>query len=346
MSLEKSNISWSAKQLSKMVSSGKINFDHIVQRSYVWETSRKSALIESMILGYPIPAVFAKRIEGEDTKIYYIMDGKQRLSTIADFIQDKFKLTALSPVKYSDDDGNDCEKNISGMKFSELPEELKDALSSVMLSVVYFDNLTQNEEIELFKRLNAGKSLSTKARIISSCNNVSSIMDVKKNHTIFEKIMSAKAIQNKDYISFIMKIYAMINNPIEKISFDTRSFTDFIEKTHIKESGFQFIDTVLNYMEDIYDSLNENGWKIVSKKIRKETNFISVVPFVVKAINQRIDYDIFLDWIHEFFGTELGVSISENYNAACESGTSKNTNIVERHKELEKSFNEFFQPVF
>lgn len=35
MSLEKSSISWSAKQLKNMISTGKIDFDHIIQRSYV-----------------------------------------------------------------------------------------------------------------------------------------------------------------------------------------------------------------------------------------------------------------------------------------------------------------------
>ena len=62
MSLEKSNITWSARQLKGMVMNGKINFNHIVQRSFVWEKSRKSGLIESMIIGYPIPPVFAKRL--------------------------------------------------------------------------------------------------------------------------------------------------------------------------------------------------------------------------------------------------------------------------------------------
>ena len=48
MSLEKASISWSAKQLKNMIASGKIDFNHIIQRSYVWERKRKSALIESM----------------------------------------------------------------------------------------------------------------------------------------------------------------------------------------------------------------------------------------------------------------------------------------------------------
>ena len=108
MSLEKASIVWSAKQLKGMVLNGKINFDHIVQRSYVWERSRKSGLIESMILGYPIPPVFAKRLTGDSAKrgdnTYYIMDGKQRLSTVKEFLNDEFALSDLPPVKYYDDE--------------------------------------------------------------------------------------------------------------------------------------------------------------------------------------------------------------------------------------------------
>ena len=44
----------------------------------VWEGKRKSELIESMILGYPIPPLYAKKMLNDG--VYYIMDGKQRIS--------------------------------------------------------------------------------------------------------------------------------------------------------------------------------------------------------------------------------------------------------------------------
>lgn len=157
MSLEKASISWSAKQLKNMIASGKIDFNHIIQRSYVWERKRKSALIESMIIGYPIPPVFAKRSDDGTGKrggnIYAIMDGKQRLSTVAQFLNDEFALSDLPPVSYMDEaNGGECEADISGMKFSELPEALQDHLNSVIFSVTYFDNLSKEEErLELDK---------------------------------------------------------------------------------------------------------------------------------------------------------------------------------------------------
>lgn len=47
MSYENASITWGANQLAAMVSNGKIIFESIVQRSYVWEKTRASKFIES-----------------------------------------------------------------------------------------------------------------------------------------------------------------------------------------------------------------------------------------------------------------------------------------------------------
>jgi hypothetical protein len=154
MSLEKASIVWSAKQLSGMIKNDKIDFNHIIQRSYVWERTRKTGLIESMIVGYPIPPVFAKRMDDGTGKrggnIYYIMDGKQRLSTVKEYLNDEFALTSIPPVNYFDEEKDEeCAVDISGMKFSALPDALKDHLNNATFNVTYFDNLTKEEEREL-----------------------------------------------------------------------------------------------------------------------------------------------------------------------------------------------------
>ena len=103
MSLEKASISWSAKQLKNMIANGKIDFNHIIQRSYVWERKRKSALIESMIIGYPIPPVFAKRFDDGTGKrggnIYCIKDKKPMPTHVG--ILCKIPSTALCETIYT-----------------------------------------------------------------------------------------------------------------------------------------------------------------------------------------------------------------------------------------------------
>lgn len=44
---------------------GKVNFDNAVQRGLVWDISKKSLLIHSMVYGYAIPAMyFTRDMEG------------------------------------------------------------------------------------------------------------------------------------------------------------------------------------------------------------------------------------------------------------------------------------------
>lgn len=73
MSFTHSSIAWSTKQISAMVKSGKINLNHIIQRSDVWEKARKSLLIHSIIMEVPVPALYAKKIVGDPKKFEEII---------------------------------------------------------------------------------------------------------------------------------------------------------------------------------------------------------------------------------------------------------------------------------
>lgn len=340
MSLEKAGISWSAKQLKNMIVNGKIDFEHIVQRSYVWERKRKSALIESMILGYPIPPIFAKRSSEGKNALYSIMDGKQRLSTVGQYLEDKFALTELPPVKYHDEaDNTEHEVNISGMKFSELPEALQDSLNSTMFTVTYFDNLTKEEERELFKRLNAGKPLSTKSRLLASCNNIELLLDIG-SHAMFEEMLTDKARDNKNEVSIVMKVWCMMNLPIEEVSFESRAFNPLFETTTITDSQRTAMEEVFGLVSDTHSALIDKGETRIAKKLYTETHFVSLVPFFAKAVKNSVDADTLADWLVEFFTSDSGASVSEEYNVAAGNGSAKNSNIVIRHNALSESYEE------
>lgn len=63
-----------------MVDSGIINIPFF-QRNYVWDIKKASKLIESLILGLPIPELFFYS-EGDENTSYKIIDGQQRLLSI------------------------------------------------------------------------------------------------------------------------------------------------------------------------------------------------------------------------------------------------------------------------
>lgn len=347
MSLEKASIVWSAKQLSGMVKNGKIDFNHIIQRSYVWERSRKSSLIESMIIGYPIPAVFAKRIDDGSGKrgsnIYCIMDGKQRLSTVKEFLNDEFALSKLPPMTYFNTEMNEeCTIDISGMKFSELPDGLKDYLNTVTFSVVYFDNLTKEEERELFKRLNQGKPLSTKARTLASSRDIEGLLDIG-SHKLFDEMLTEKSRQAKNQAVIVMKAWSMLNCDVENISFASKSFNPLIEETEISDKEKLELIEVFDFIVEVHDELISNQEKDVAKKLYTETHLVSLIPYLKNAMDSGIREGMIAEWLINFFKTENDSKEYTSYLEACTGGVARNASVVARHESLGKSYSKFFK---
>lgn len=75
--------SMSIGELASMYKDGEIDIHPDFQRLYRWNDEQKTKLIESILLGIPIPSIFvAQREDG----IWDVIDGLQRLSTIFQFM--------------------------------------------------------------------------------------------------------------------------------------------------------------------------------------------------------------------------------------------------------------------
>lgn len=343
MSLRKANITWRAEQIANMIKGKKISFDNLIQRSFVWDKTRKSELIESMIIGYPVPPIYAKRGEG---KIYDILDGKQRLTTIQTFLGDEFPLIDLPPIKLLDDETDQVEEyDISKMKFSELPEKVKKLVENSTFTIFYYDDITQEEEREMFRRINAGKPLSVKEKNIANCKDLESIIEMG-GHNLFEDIFSKKAYDGKAYVPLIVKIHAMLNKKIEEISFESKVFNNYISAVTIDKDEQSYMNDIFDLIEYIHATILTSGdAKKIAAKVYKETHLVSLIPFVKRCLDENYNEDIFTDWIMKFFDSESGASVSEEYNAACASGSAKPENIQRRHKALQDSFDEFYSKI-
>ena len=79
-----------------MIDSGIIEIPFF-QRSYVWDITKASKLIESIILGLPIPELFFYS-EGDENSTYKVIDGQQRLLSIYFFLNGRFPKKAAARV--------------------------------------------------------------------------------------------------------------------------------------------------------------------------------------------------------------------------------------------------------
>lgn len=126
----------------------KLNPDY--QRRRRWDDTKKSRLIESIIINVPIPPIFL--YEYEFAK-FEVMDGLQRLTTICDFYSDKFKLEGLE--QWSE---------LNGKTYSELPTKIREGIDRRYLSsiILLYETGNNNEQKAnflkklVFERLNSG----------------------------------------------------------------------------------------------------------------------------------------------------------------------------------------------
>ena len=342
MSFTHSSIAWSTKQISAMVKSGKINLNHIIQRSDVWEKTRKSLLIHSIIMEVPVPALYAKKVAGNPDvrgdNTYMVLDGAQRCYTISEFLNDEYALSEIPEVVYYDSMQNtQVTEDISGKKFSELSEGLKTLISSTTVNIIYFDNLTKEEEKELFKRLNNGKPLDTKNKLLANCNDLELLMEIG-SHSIFSKMFSEKALASKRQIAVVMKAWLMLNKPLDEISFEAKRLNPLIEEADITEDDRKNLQSLFDYADEVYEAICEKirfPKKGIAKKFIKETNFVSMIPFLDQS-RSPISYGEFMVF---FFENE---EYMEEYKKYSSNGSAKPANIIGRAEVIEKACYEYF----
>lgn len=344
LKIEGASITWTCKQIVKMIEGDKISFKNIVQRSFVWEKHRMSELVWSIIMGYPIPPVYAERgnTDNEKVKVYDVLDGQQRSTTIYKFLNDEFALTELKPIPYLDENGEEREIDISGLKFSELEEELQDIIKDATITVKYFDHLEQSQKAEMFRRLNNGKPLSTKARTLASSKDIEGLLDIG-SHQLFEEMLTEKSRENKNQAVLVMKAWSMLNLDIEEVSFASKDFNPMIEETEITDTEKLELVNVFDFIVGVHEELVARAHKKIAKKLYTETHLVSLIPYFKQAMENEVSVGMMAEWIIDFFMINNDSKLHEKYEAACHGGVARNTSIVARHEALGKSYEEFFK---
>lgn len=343
--LEGASITWTNKQVAKMIEKETISFDNIVQRGEVWEKWRMSELIWSILMNYPIPPIYCERGTGSDDnkiKRFDCLDGKQRCTTIYKFLNDEFALTQLKSIPYIDEDGKEQVVDVSGRKFSELDEELQDIIRDSTITVKYFDNLDQPKKAEMFRRLNQGKALSTKTKTLASAKNIEELLDIGK-HQLFEEMLSDKARQNKNQAVIVAKVLTMLNNEVENISFASKDFNPQIETMEVSDGEKLDLIKVFDYIVGVHDELKENQEKDVAKKIYTETHMVSLIPYIKQSLDNGVSEAMFAEFLIDFFKTENDSDVYAKYMEACSNAIARNASIVARHTVLGKSYGNFFK---
>lgn len=125
---------------------GRLDLDPPYQRRSVWSLAERQRFIDTILKNYPSPAIFLhKTFEADGRATYHVVDGKQRLEAILQFVDGKFRVgTDFGDVR------------AEGKKWAQLEEfpSIRRALWNYQLVVEQLDDVQEPLVREIFERLN------------------------------------------------------------------------------------------------------------------------------------------------------------------------------------------------
>ena len=116
------------------------------QRDYRASVMDESSLIESILVGIPIPPVFLANDRFEGLQVLNVVDGQHRLRAFYRYKENKFSLSGLKLLN-----------GLNGSKFSDLEFSIKEKILTHKLAAIVFTDFPGLDfELEIFNRYNKG----------------------------------------------------------------------------------------------------------------------------------------------------------------------------------------------
>lgn len=122
---------------------GELIIDPNFQRNKVWTNKQAAELVESILMGIPIPTIYLFEMKNGKKQV---VDGRQRITAILDFLKDELILKDLKILK-----------QYNGNKFSELDPKMRGVFEDYQLSFYIIQPPTpERVKYDIFDRVNRG----------------------------------------------------------------------------------------------------------------------------------------------------------------------------------------------
>ena len=139
---------FSIRLIYDMIKDGDLDLSPDFQRNIVWDSFRKSRLIESILLRIPLPMFYFS--QDEEGKLF-VVDGLQRLTAIKEFMDNKLVLRDLEYLSGT------CEGKTYNRDNNKIEEKYYRWFNMTQLSVNVIDPQSPSKvKYDIFRRLNTG----------------------------------------------------------------------------------------------------------------------------------------------------------------------------------------------
>ena len=323
------DVSKNVRDLVEDVENEELSLDIPMQRRTVWTTKQKCLFIHSLLIQFVPYMIMIVSMNGID----YVIDGKQRLSTIIAFINNEFKITYDLEVTFIDNKKQSRRFPLKNKYFKDLPEELKKNLLTNSVFYVRYEDLDDAGMCELFNRLNNGTAMVAidSTRIIffkynpHCLNLLTSICD--EYSEFFRTFMSEPMINkyNNDIIQIIRAILIIKNNGFIDITTPTINR----EVINITEKDLNSIKTLIRRISKT-KKINDTS------DVGKNFCYVLAISLLVSEKNMTG----FCEAVNNYFSKRNAKEIEETFNKYKRGTTTKDV-VSYRYNLLKEIFADY-----
>lgn len=229
------------RELMSMAEKRELHRAPAYQRKFRWDEETESRLIESLLLGLPVPNIF---FATNDDGTWEVVDGLQRVSTLIHFAsEDPLQLKEISkdtPLRLK---GLRMLTQFENLLFEELPSPIKLAFTKRGIGVTALsDKSDPQTRFDTFERLNRG-AVALSDQEVRACLFEGPLNDLLRElaaNTDFTSLIKLKEIDqnNATLEEQVLKFFAYKNN---RANF-TGSVVDFLNDWMLENRNTDKID--------------------------------------------------------------------------------------------------------
>jgi conserved hypothetical protein len=246
-----------------------------IQRNSAWRNEDREEFIDTIINGYPIPPIFISSGILDEEKlvnIYHVLDGRQRLETIQNFINKNF--------------------TYKGKQYDELDKRERVKILNYFVPIITIDDSNVKQLKEIFKRLNKTAIKLNRIEITSS-------QYFEYSFIIFSKLAVTTKnckMEIENYRKETELLYRNLDSDEIEDS-DENTEEEINENTEFKikdlEKSLPYYEDVLKNNEDVYNLFN-NINIFSAYEINRQVNlqhFLNIFVTIIdseKAISRSV----------------------------------------------------------
>jgi len=260
-----------------------LDLNPVYQRRSVWPQKFKQYFIDTILLGYPAPAIFLyEEITSDGRSQYHVVDGKQRLTSIFSFIQNEF------PVN-EDSKSTEREKY-----FADLDERVKRDFFSYTFLVEYLPSTEEPILFDIFDRINRNVAKLTPQELrharfegdFIKCSeylarNMLSILPKNVPRIPTQQLNQMKDVE---YVSTLLLLIEEGPKGFSQDEIDT-AYADREESWINKDTTVKLFNHTLDNLAEIYLAYDHTN--LANSRLRNQADFYSLFGAIMFLIRNN-----------------------------------------------------------